>query len=469
MRILLTEDDHRLSKQLVRVLTRENYIVDAAFDSKEALELIEIFPYNLLILDIILPGVDGITLCRQLRDRHLKIPILLLTVKNTNEDKVKAFDAGADDYLVKPFNLPELLARIRALLRRNIEQFVTALEWQGLCLNPTSRQVTYQDKKINLTITEYQIIELFLHHKHKLFSCGDIIEHLYFFENPPAESTIRSHIRGLRKKLKNAGCNEAIATVHGFGYRLKTEEQIPRLRKEQTKEALVKSWQEFKDSIFLDVAFLEEVAMELKQTSAASIKLSEAIRVAHNLVGILGSLGRHQAALISLEIENLLEDKKGNIGEKLVELRGLLTEEYPPKTSDLEESVWYSKIMAIDEDRNFLSEMQSILEQAKLEVYPVTSLLNFWETLERVSPDLLIVDLKMPDLDGIELCQLIRQKPRYLALPILVISSDFNEENLQQLVTAGADDFMRKSALNLELKYRVLCLLQRFKQLTINN
>ncbi len=475
MRILLTEDDHRLSKKLVSVLSRENYIVDAAFNSEESLQFIKIFPYDLLILDIILPGVDGITLCRKLRDRNFKNPILLLTAKNANEDKIKAFDAGADDYLVKPFNLQELLARIKALLRRNYADFIKALEWEKLCIIPDRKTVTYKNNEINLTITEYQLVELFLRHKKRLFSCGDIIEHLYLFEDPPTKNTIRSHIRGLRKKLKNAGCPDLIDTVHGFGYRLKidksgddAEKKPVSSPKEKIQTALALSWHEFKDSIFLDTEFLEELGIELK-TSKASEKLPEAIRVAHNLVGILGSLGLHEAALISRQIENLLEEGSREIREPLVELRGLLEE--PSNIPNLhpvleeEQKSWHSKILVIDDDPNFLSAIKAALESEKLKIYGLTNPIKFWETLEAVSPDLLILDLKMPNLEGTKVCDLIRKEPRYQTLPILFVSAYLNQENIQQLVAAGADDFTNKSALKLELKHRVLCHLQRVQRL----
>jgi DNA-binding response OmpR family regulator len=476
MRILLTEDDHRLSKRLVRVLTRENYIVDGAMDSEEALQLIETFPYDLLILDIILPGIDGITLCRKLRDRNFKIPILLLTAKNSNEDKVKAFDAGADDYLVKPFNLAELLARIRALLRRNSSEFITVLEWGDLCLVPSNRKVTYKNQKIHLTLTEYQILELFLRHPKRLFSCGDIIENLYFFDNPPTENTIRSHIRGLRKKLKNVGCINLIDTVHGFGYRLKldksrgdSEEKPVAYLKKKIEAALVKSWHEFKKSIFLDVAFLDRVAREFEKKSINN--LPEAIRVAHNLVGILGSLGCYEAALISRDIENLLEEGNWEIDEKLTELRRLLEERSPQEITNKNsiisdgESFLEGKILVADDDPNFLSELQKTLNSTKLKIYTMTTSFNFWQTLEKVSPDLLILDLKMPH--SIQLCQLLRKKPRYQTLPILFVSDNFNEDNLQELVVAGADDFTSKSALKGQLKYRVGCLMQRGKRLKL--
>lgn len=475
MRILLTEDDYRLSKKLVRVLTREHYIVDAAFNSEEALQFIKTFPYDLLILDIVLPGEDGITLCRKLRDRHFKNPILLLTAKNANEDKIKAFDAGADDYLVKPFNLQELLARIKALLRRNYADFIKALEWENLCVIPENKKVTYEEKKINLTITEYQLLELFLRHKQRLFSCGDIIEHLYLFDDPPTENTIRSHIRGLRKKLKNTGCPDLIDTVHGFGYRLKldksgenTEKKPVSSPKDKIQTALALSWHEFKDSIFLDTVFLEELGIEFEKNTASK-QLPEAIRVAHNLVGILGSLGLHEAALISRKIENLLEEGSREISEPLVELRRLLEERsnIRPHHPSLEEeqNLWDSKILVIDDNPNFLSAIQAVLESEKLKIYGLTEPIKFWESLEAVSPDLLILDLKMPDIEGTKICELIRKEPRYQSLPILFVSAYLNQENIQQLVAAGADDFTNKSALKQELKHRVLCHLQRVQRL----
>ncbi|MFN6463312.1 MAG: response regulator transcription factor [Nostoc sp. DedVER02] len=222
MKILLVEDEYRIAKALAEVLIDQNYLVDIASDGQVGWEFAKAFPYDLIVLDLMLPKLDGITLCRQLRQEGYSIPILLLTAKDTSTDKVIGLDAGADDYVVKPFDLQELMARIRALLRRGITILPTVFEWEKLRLDPSNYEVTYNGQPVHLTPKEYQILELFLRHSHQVFNRNDILKHLWSFEEPPGEETIKVHIRSLRQKLKVAGANvDFIETIYGLGYRLK--------------------------------------------------------------------------------------------------------------------------------------------------------------------------------------------------------------------------------------------------------
>ncbi|MBH8566400.1 response regulator transcription factor [Nostoc sp. CENA67] len=222
MRILLVEDEYRIAKALAEVLIDQNYVVDIASDGQVGWEFAKAFPYNLIVLDLMLPKLDGITLCRQLRQEGYSIPILLLTAKDTSTDKVIGLDAGADDYVVKPFDLQELMARIRALLRRGINILPSVFEWGKLRLDPSSCEVTYNGQAVPLTPKEYKILELFLRHSHQVLNRNEILKHIWSFEDPPGEETIKVHIRSLRQKLKYAGANsDFIETVYGLGYRLK--------------------------------------------------------------------------------------------------------------------------------------------------------------------------------------------------------------------------------------------------------
>ncbi|WP_392530578.1 response regulator transcription factor [Nostoc sp. C117] len=222
MKILLVEDEYRIAKALAEVLIDQNYLVDIASDGQAGWEFAKAFPYDLIVLDLMLPKLDGITLCRQLRQEGYSIPILLLTAKDSSTDKVIGLDAGADDYVVKPFDLQELMARIRALLRRGITILPAVFEWEKLRLDPSNYEVTYNGQAIHLTPKEYRILELFLRHSHQVFNRNEILKHLWSFEEPPGEETIKVHIRSLRQKLKLAGANvDFIETVYGLGYRLK--------------------------------------------------------------------------------------------------------------------------------------------------------------------------------------------------------------------------------------------------------
>ncbi len=222
MKILLVEDESRIAKPLAEVLIDQGYVVDIANDGQLAWEFVQAFPYNLIVLDLMLPKLDGINLCRQLRQKGYSIPILMLTAKDTSTDKVIGLDVGADDYVVKPFDLQELMARIRALLRRGITILPPVFEWENLRLDPSICEVKYNGQLVHLTPKEYRILELFLRHSHQVFNRHEILKHLWSFEEPPGEETIKVHIRSLRQKLKLAGATfDFIETVYGLGYRLK--------------------------------------------------------------------------------------------------------------------------------------------------------------------------------------------------------------------------------------------------------
>lgn len=221
MRILLVEDDERLAESLCESLTDQHYAVDIATDGQAGWEFVEVTPYDLLLLDVMLPKMDGITLCRRVRSRGYQMPVLLLTARDTSSDKVIGLDAGADDYLVKPFDLQELLARIRALLRRGTTPLPPVLEWRELCLDPSTCEVFYSGLSLQLTAKEYSLLELFLRSGHRILSRSIILEHLWSFNETPGEETVKVHLKSLRQKLKAAGAPaDLIETVYGLGYRL---------------------------------------------------------------------------------------------------------------------------------------------------------------------------------------------------------------------------------------------------------
>jgi len=222
MKILLVEDDQRIANALAEALTDQHYVVDIATDGQLGWEFVEAFAYDLMMLDLMLPKLDGISFCRQLRKRGYFVPILMLTAKDTSTDKVVGLDAGADDYVVKPFDLQELMARVRALLRRKNSPLPPVLEWERLRLDPSICNVTYQEQLLHLTPKEYQILELFLRNSHQAFSRSEILDNLWSFTEPPGEETVKVHIRSLRQKLRLAGATaDFIETVYGLGYRLK--------------------------------------------------------------------------------------------------------------------------------------------------------------------------------------------------------------------------------------------------------
>lgn len=222
MRILLVEDDPRLGSTLVEALRDCRYQVDWAEDGQLGWDYLTAIAYDLVILDVLLPHINGVELCRRLRQRQHPVPVMMLTAQDSSQDKVLGLDAGADDYVVKPFDLAELTARIRALLRRGSHPLTDHLQWGDLVLNPNTYEATYAHHPLTLTPKEYQLLELFLRHPQQVLSRRQMLDNLWSFDNPPGEDVIKVHIKDLRKKLKLAGAPpDFIDTVYGLGYRLK--------------------------------------------------------------------------------------------------------------------------------------------------------------------------------------------------------------------------------------------------------
>lgn len=221
MRILLVEDDINLAETLAEAITDQRYMVDIALDGESALANVQAFDYNLLLLDVMLPDFNGIELCQKLRSQGKQMPILMITALDTISDKITGLDAGADDYIVKPIDLGELFARIRALLRRGNTATPPILEWEELRLDPSTYEVSYGERPIHLTPREYSILELLLRNGRRVLSRPVIIDNIWSLAEPPEEDTVKVHIRGLRQKLERAGApTDFIETVRGMGYRL---------------------------------------------------------------------------------------------------------------------------------------------------------------------------------------------------------------------------------------------------------
>jgi len=227
MRVLLVEDDDRIAQPLAEDLSHQNHVVDIARDGIEGWEYAQSMNYELILLDVMLPWLDGISLCKRLRTCGSNALILMLTARDTTSDKVIGLDAGADDYLVKPFELEELAARIRALSRRNLETKPPILTHGDLWLDPSAQSVTYAGETLSLTPKEYMILECFLRNPAQVLTRSLLIDRLWKFDQSSGEETIKTHMTNLRRKLKAAGESETlIETVYGVGYRLCAKKQV---------------------------------------------------------------------------------------------------------------------------------------------------------------------------------------------------------------------------------------------------
>jgi PAS domain S-box-containing protein len=613
MKILIVEDDELVAEALAAILTNQNYAVEIASDGQSAWELIENYDYDLLLLDVILPKHNGISLCRQIRSKGLQMPILLLTGRDSSHDKAIGLDAGADDYLVKPFDQEELVARVRALLRRGGVTSQPVLEWGELRLDPTSCEVNYGTQLLPLTPKEYALLELFLRNSRRVFSCGMILEHLWSYEDTPGEEAVRTHIKGLRQKLKAAGASgNLIETVYGIGYRLKPQEEKNGARdllssgqlttssqnqkSQQTLVAVTGIWQKFKGRVLEQINILEQAAIALTQKALNQELHSQAKKEAHTLAGSLGTFGFAEGSKLALHIEKLLKsdkildeadatklsalvkallfeikpnpeenqetptveqnerslllvvDKDSAFAEQLAQesgkwglevvvassistARNKLYQEHPkvvlldPSVSTEDEDslkllaefsdrkppvpvlvfsernnlsdrlqiarsggtiflqkpippaqvleavtqvlqqsdLAQVKVLAVDDDPKILALLQSLLTPWGLTVKTLSDPQKLWETLEAVKPDLLILDVEMPEVSGIELCQVLRKDSRWSELPILFLTVHNDTNIVNQVFSVGADDFVSKPFVGPELVTRIINRLERMK------
>lgn len=214
MRILVVEDDPDLNRQLVGALTDAGYVVDAARDGEEGHFLGDTEPYDAVVLDIGLPVMDGVSVLEKWRRAGRKMPVLILTARDRWSDKVQGFDAGADDYVAKPFHMEEVLARIRALLRRAGGHATSELSCGPLTLDPKAARVTVNGQAVKLTSLEFRLLSYLLHHKGRVVSRAELVEHLYDQDFDRDSNTIEVFVGRLRKKLGV----EVLRTIRGLGY-----------------------------------------------------------------------------------------------------------------------------------------------------------------------------------------------------------------------------------------------------------
>jgi two-component system, OmpR family, response regulator len=223
MRVLLVEDEMKLAALLERGLVEEGYAVDVAAKASDGSWLVDENSYDVIILDVMLPDGNGFDLCRALRDRGCWSPVLMLTARDGVDDRVNGLDSGADDYLTKPFAFDELLARLRALLRRVVADRPTVLQVDGLSADPASREVARDGTPIALTAKEYALLEYFMRYPGRVHSRSDLVEHVWDFAFETDSNVVDVYVRYLRQKIDRPFGTDSIETVRGVGYRLRRE------------------------------------------------------------------------------------------------------------------------------------------------------------------------------------------------------------------------------------------------------
>lgn len=617
MKVLLVEDDLSGAEIIKKALVSQHYLVEIAHNGEEGWNLASAMSYDLIILDLILPKIDGVSLCKRLRAEGLRTPILLLTAQDSSNHKVIALDAGADDYVVKPFNREELLARIRALLRRGSTTNKPIIEFNLLRLDPSSCQVFYSDELLHLTAKEYALIELLLRNNQRIFSQSALLDHLWSFEEFPTENTVRAHIKSLRAKLKKSGASpDLIETVYGLGYRLNSKAlplysannpisneaepekdfSISPASIQKISAQLVNVWERVKNQYSDRIRVVEQAIIALQEGKLTETLQNQAVMQAHTLKGSLGSFGFEQASRSFEQIEQLLKTTKKLTSTQIEYLQTLietshqqlqeplialpqpipqstgidretkllivdddtaLTEELaitskawgmrpivanqiatareiinrqqldvvlldlsfpdsteagfellaelsnyqPPipvlvftahqsfadrvKVAKLggkgflqkpvfpaqvmeaiaqviqQASILEAKLLIVDDDPQLLNYLYTLLAPWGFQIILLDDARQFWETLEQSNPDLIILDVAMPYISGIELCQVVRNDPRWSNLPILFLSAHNDEPTIEQVFLVGADDYVNKPIRAVELVARILNRLER--------
>lgn len=604
MKILLVEDDTLTSAALAQMLAHHDYETDIASNGQTGLDLAMVIDYDLILLDLLIPKLDGISLCRQLRAQGYQKSILLLTAKDTQADIIAGLDSGADDYVIKPYDPDALLARIRALLRRNGIVNSCILSWGALCVDPLARKVTCHEQVIALTSTEYNLLELFLQNPERIFSRSVILDRLWGFDDAPTDNAVTTHIKDLRKKLKAGGLSEdLLETVYGMGYRLKPAPNhaasglAPHTQSAQQispkkLSAIHQVLEKFRHSFITQIAVLAAANTALIAGKFTPELHQSARQEAHKLAGSMGSFGYPEGSRLARSLEHLLIEDRALSSDEISQFSqwvsalqqtlnqpplpvftpaidtlksyvlvidddALLTQQLQAEaqswgwrlkiTGDLAQARSHlaaiipdaivldlsfagteedgltllreladhspeipiivftdqdtlahrltvcrlgtrqflhkpatsqqilqalsrvlpqpassdAKVFIVDDDPLMLAKLSALLTPWGLEVVTLNEPQRFWEVLTIETPDIVVLDLEMPEVSGIELCQVVRQDVQWGDLPILVVTAHTDATSVSQAFSAGADDFISKPVLGPELITRVLSRIQR--------
>jgi DNA-binding response OmpR family regulator len=468
MKILVVEDDELTASMLKTILSKQNYAVEVAVDGQSGRELVEAFDYDLVLIDYVLPQLDGVSLCRQLRSLGYQMPIVLLTGRNSSHDKAIGLDAGADDYIVKPFEPEELVARIRALLRRGGATVMPILVWGDLKLDPSTCTASYGDRPLQLTPKEYSLLEVFLRNHHRVFSCSALLDHIWSYKKSPSEEAVRTQIKGLRHKLKAVGADrELIETVYGIGYRLKPiadvdkltglelqehpnghttiDSNLDRSTHQQIQASLSNIWARFKHRVSEQVETIEKAVTGLEQRVRNFEDIvSDAIAESHTLAGSLATFGFHEGSRLSRQIEQILQKKQILTSRETAELQDLVTalrleigKDPSPENKlgsdnpSLEPSTLshnaYSNndlplLLVIDRDLQSARELSIESSAWGIRVDVATNLAIALDKIERQTPSAVLLDLSVSDSTADSLSLLSSLSQRTPPIPVLVFS-----------------------------------------------
>lgn len=503
MKILCVEDDKNLVRLLETTLVSQHYQVEVATDGQSGWDLAETSLYDLILLDLVLPDMDGIHFCEKLRSdlasplRSLnhETPVLLMTALDSVEHKVIGLDAGADDFVAKPIDLDELMARIRALLRRNQTSRSPLLHWGDLCLNSNCCEVTFQGEIVVLTAKEYEILELFLRNPDQIFSPSRLLSRLWIVEEMPTEGAVRAQIKGLRQKLKQAGAEDIFVTHYKLGYRLKPAPEIitPLLHRSETVEIermpalspeLWSVWQECRQNYYDRLSTIKTAIVALTVGELNSSERFQVEQAIHTLIGSLGSFGLTEASNLCRQILQTLKYKVSldfAEGERL--LHQVKTVQQQVLMYDNEPVNGKTEPTLQPEDRPYFPQGSCSSQEATLLVvecdFSLTKLLEIeamiWgihteitasvelaqQTLMTCRPDAILLDLNSAKAGAEGLAFLSMLHTQYSDIPVLVLAEETDFEQRIEAARLGCKCFLPKPITPALVLEKVSQILQR--------
>ncbi|WOD37035.1 response regulator [Nodosilinea sp. E11] len=438
MKILLVEDDQLTSDLLTTTLSENRHVVDLATDGAIALEFAELWDYDLILLDVNLPKLDGVQVCREIRSRDDTTPILMLTAQEADEDVIAGLDAGADDYVIKPCKPEHLLARIRALLRRKTDSPASTLVWGALSLDLVSCRVTYHQQNITLRRKEYMLLELFLRYPQRVFSRSAILDHLWTVDNFPSEGAVTNLIKDLRHRLTSVGLpQDVIETVHGLGYRLKpvSQEPVPDQSLERDGKAQpdhplsIEHLQErFQDSIQQRLLLLKDAEQMLLAGNWSEELRQRVKQEVHRLAGSLGMYGYERASDVARSLDRLLagdiaidQSQTAQCGQWLAELQQQLSRP-PNPVSQPAPSQLNPLVLMISENDHWAEALQQAVRNWDLRVEVVPDWSPAQQQYVLDVPAAIAIESRGSRLDEHDLDVLREIKQQFPLVPVLMLA-----------------------------------------------
>ena len=480
MRILIIEDDLQLL-DIIKTSLKHRYTVDGAIDGLQGFQLLSTHQYDLVLLDRSITGMDGLEFCRRIRQQGQQVLVMLMSIQSDTGERVAGLDAGADDYLVKPFALSELEARVRALLRRRMVTELPILTWGQLSIEPSRCHVTYDGKPITLTSKEYGILELMIRNQDRIYSQRALLDNLWPAESAArGEETVRTHMKRLRQKLKPVGAGDIIETIYGLGYRLNPALNMPAIETTDTmvdarfaavelpaggnlglsnpsrpveavgipQETLVtRFWEKQADQVLQRIQVLDHSVQALQRNPSDESLRSQIREAGQNILGVMGSvcLPTHLPALQALgawlpttplntptEIQ-ILHKQLGllvNMLEGLIQ--GQSTEQRTidealklGSTRDSGERLAELRILVVDTDREWVTQLMSAGYRWGIQVVRVGEVEGIRQSIERACPDGIILHELMLHHNRSQMLPLLEFIQQHCPLiPLWIITQD---------------------------------------------